>query len=192
MAGSTDKQNISDAQLKNEYLNIFESGNTDNTNIYEQIRTKYKLAKERHVKMYHSTLLEWQNEKEKSTSIQIQANASESLKSGLKSKLERLLALQKQEDQLQKELDDNKTITSTFYDGAMISDYRELTPLERAKLHQVIKEIRAEISKIEGDYAPTKTANTNSQGEDVATTPPNINVYNVPVPLANSELEADV
>jgi|LakMenEpi03Aug12_release.lakeMendotaPanAssembly.Ray.scaffolds.fasta_scaffold544502_1 hypothetical protein len=156
MAKEIIKKTISDAQLKNEYLLLFESGNTDNTNIYEQIRTKYKLAKERHVKMYHSTLLEWQETKNKATSIQIQANASDSLKSGLKSKIDRLLELQDQQQKLQDELHNNITVTTAFHNAELITAFRELSPLERTKIHQVIKEIRSEISKIEGDYAPTK------------------------------------
>jgi hypothetical protein len=69
---------------------------------------------------------------------------------GLKSKAERLLILQ---DQIDGCLDDlNK---------------KKVTVFEKVALRKAIKELQSEISKIEGDYAPTKQANTNSAGEDV-------------------------
>ncbi len=166
-----EKISISDAQLKNELIKLFESGNTGKygkSATFGIIGQKYLLARNRFKETFDKTLKEWQQAKENATNEQMQANQKESLKSGIKTKLERLIELQKQVEQLQKELHDNRTIISTFYDGAMITDYRELTPLERAKIHQVIKEVRAEISKIEGDYAPTKTANTDKDGNDVS------------------------
>lgn len=124
MAG--EKKTISDAQLKNELFKLFESGNTDNTNIYEQIRTRFKIAKERHVKFYHSTLAEWQEMKDKATNEQVQANQSEALKSGLKSKIEWVAILQK-------ELDDD-TVIETIWDfkaGEKVDYPRKMTPAER-------------------------------------------------------------
>lgn len=163
-----EKISISDAQLKNELIKLFESGNSAKTELLGIFRNKYKIGTDRFLREFNLAYETWQIAKNKSTVDTIQANQKESLKSGIKTKLERLIELQKQVEQLQKELDDNRTIISTFYDGAMITDYRELTPLERAKLHQIIKEVRAEISKIEGDYAPTKTANTDKEGNDVS------------------------
>jgi len=96
------------------------------------------------------------------------------------------------------EIDKLKTLNLTKIDRMKIAESIAMGKAKRVE-GQIIAPSPSDqlkaldyLSKIEGDYAPTKTANTNSQGEDVATTPPNINVYNVPVPLANSELEADV
>lgn len=134
----TTKTTISDAQLKNEYLILFESGNTDNTNIYEQIRTKYKLAKERHVKMYHSTLLEWQEAKNKAIDKQIQANVTDTLKKANLTKVDRIL--------IAESIALNEDGTANNADKLKALDY---------------------LSKIDGDYAPTKTANTDSSGNDI-------------------------
>jgi hypothetical protein len=138
------KKTISDAQLKNEYIKIFESDNTDNTNIYEQIRTKYKLAKERHVKIYHKTLLEWANTKDKANNDIIYQNQEESLKKGLKLKIERQLELQRM-------LDDNyrHEVAELNNQGKVIKYYRVLEPKEKIAIHQ-------ELSKMAGDYSANK------------------------------------
>lgn len=98
---------------------------------------------------YHNRL----NKAKEDKSIEAEVKV---LESGLKLKNDRLLELQNQYEKLEDELATNKTVVSTFHEGSLVTDYRVLTPLEKAKLHQVIKELRAEISKIEGDYAPTK------------------------------------
>jgi len=89
------------------------------------------------------------------------------------------------------ELDKLKKANLTKIDRLLIAESIALNEDGTANNSDKLKALDY-LSKIEGDYAPTKTANTNSQGEDVATTPPNINVYNVPVPLATNELDVDV
>jgi len=152
MAKAIIKKTISDPQLKTELFKLFEAGNTDNTNIYEQIRTRFKIAKERHVKFYHSTLAEWQQMKDKATNEQVQANQSEVLKSGLKSKIEWVSILQK-------ELDDNQVEESVLdlKTGKVIRYMRKMTPTER-KGHM------ERISKFMGYDSPTKVASTDPDG----------------------------
>jgi hypothetical protein len=162
----TIKTTISDAQLKNELIALFESGNTDKGKCLEVLGSKYKIQVQRFYTKCNDALLEWQNTREKFINEQIQANATDSLKSGLKSKLDRLLELQSQQKKLEDELHNNITVTTAFHNGELITAFRELSPLERTKIHQVIKDIRAEISKIEGDYAPTKVAQTDVEGND--------------------------
>jgi hypothetical protein len=43
-----------------------------------------------------------------------------------------------------------------FSMGEMIMGTREMNSLEKAKIADTIKGLQSEISKIEGDYAPTK------------------------------------
>lgn len=84
---------------------------------------------------------------------------SEELKgveSGVKIKIQRVLELQIQVESLELELENNKMIVHSFSDGSIVTGTREMNSLEKASLHKTIKEIRAEISKIEGDYAPIK------------------------------------
>lgn len=83
----------------------------------------------------------------------------EAVKRQIKTKNDRLLALQKQEDDLNKELEASIMIVHTFSDGEIVTGIRPMNSLEKASINKTIKEIRAEISKIEGDYAPIETKN---------------------------------
>jgi hypothetical protein len=87
------------------------------------------------------------------------AEAVEAVKSGLKSKYDRLIELQKQVESLEVELKNNIMIVHTFSDGQLIQGIRPINALEKASINKTIKEIRAEISKLEGDYPATKTEN---------------------------------
>jgi hypothetical protein len=186
------KTYLNDTALKGEYMKLFEGGNTENTDTYNQIRKNYKIAKVRHIKIYYKTLEEWSKLKDIAIDKQIQANTAISLKSGLKSKVERLLQLQEQIESLNNEIKENVMIVSTFYDGEIITGARPMNSIEKSTINKTIKEIRAEISKIEGDYAPTKSAQTNINGEDVAIVAPTINVFSVTANLSNSELQVNV
>jgi hypothetical protein len=74
---------------------------------------------------------------------------------GLKLKLERVLSLQKM-------IDDNKAEIATFNkEGKLLKGWRQLTPNE-------IVMINAEISKMQGEYAPTKA--------DITTNPTKIKI----------------
>ena len=77
---------------------------------------------------------------------------------GLKSKSERLMNLQRQADDLQRMLDHN--ITPDIVKSPKQLEYmeieRKLTYVERATLMKSLRDLQGEISKIEGDYAPTK------------------------------------
>jgi hypothetical protein len=186
------KTYLNDIALKGEYMKLFEGGNTENTNTYNLIRQKHRIAKERHVRMFHKTLQEWSILKDKALDKQIQANTAISLKSGLKSKLGRLLELQEQILILNDELKANIMIVSTFSDGELLTGIRPMNSIEKSTVSKTIKELRAEISKIEGDYAPTKSAQTNINGDDVATVAPTINVFSVTANLSNSETDVNV
>ena len=82
---------------------------------------------------------------EASIAIEIKA-----LESGLKSKSDRLAILQNQVDEIIIDLKDGQIEKG---DGSS----RDLNPVERAKIRQVLKEVQSEISRIDGDYAPIKS-----------------------------------
>jgi len=151
------KQPISDGQLRDELIKLFESGMTAKSNSYELLRTKFKIEKQRCLKMFDSTLLEWQNLKDKATNEQIQENAKELLKSGLKSKIDWIL-------ELQKELEENRVEESAldFKTGKVIRYYRTMTPTER-------KGYIERIAKFQGMDAPSKVAQTDPDGNPVMT-----------------------
>ena len=83
----------------------------------------------------------------------------EAVKIGLKSKFERLLILQKEVDNCTLDLENGFTeeLKST---GELLT--RPITIQEKTALRNTIKNLQSEISKIEGDYAPTKAENTNT------------------------------
>jgi hypothetical protein len=83
----------------------------------------------------------------------------EAVKIGLKSKFERLLILQKEVDNCTLDLENGFTeeLKST---GELVT--RPITIQEKTALRNTIKNLQSEISKIEGDYAPTKAENTNT------------------------------
>jgi len=88
------------------------------------------------------------------------------LKNGLKTKNDRLLLLQKQIDQTEKELDTG-VFTEMKREGKKVLKYdRPLTPYEKAMMRRTIKHLQSEISKIEGDYAPIKQDHT-TNGESL-------------------------
>lgn len=139
------RKTISDAQLKDELIKLFEAGQTGKTDLYGLLRTKIKLGRGRYFKTYDETLLQWQQQREKAQSEQVRANASEQLKSGLKSKTDRLLELQKM-------LEDDYTTEISMFDiksGKLLKGKRKLTPGE-------LIAVNAEISKMNGDYSPKK------------------------------------
>ena len=140
------KTTISDAQLKKELFKLFNKGNTSNSNIYEQLRTKYKLMKQRYIKMYHSSITEWQKIQEKAQVEQTIDNVKESLKTGLKEKIIRQLELQ---SMLEPNYRHEEIIGADIKTGKVIRAMRPLTPKE-------IQLIHSELSKMDGSYAPAK------------------------------------
>jgi hypothetical protein len=110
----------------------------------------WKIAQERHLLTQQKL-----NESIEATLIQ---NKTENLSNGLKTKSERLMNLQRQADDLQKMLDHNITpdIVKSPKSLEWLPIERKLTYVERATLMKSLRDLQSEISKIEGDYAPTK------------------------------------
>ena len=84
-----------------------------------------------------------------------QSNEIEAFKTQIRSKTERLISYQVQIEHIEKELITGKTKELiSFKDGKAQMVDRDLTVFERNSLRKTLKELQAEISKIEGDYAP--------------------------------------
>ena len=85
-----------------------------------------------------------------------QSEQIEAFKPQIKTKLERLLTYQSHIDKIELELITGKTqdVYNTK-DGLQFIE-RDLSTLEKNSLRKTLKELQSEISKIEGDYAPTK------------------------------------
>ena len=117
-------------------------------------RTFYNFWKK--AKQQHSQQRETINNARLEQSIETE---KEAVKIGLKSKFERLLILQKEVDNCTLDLENGFTeeLKST---GELLT--RPITIQEKTALRNTIKNLQSEISKIEGDYAPTKAENTNT------------------------------
>lgn len=149
------KQTISDGQLRDELIKLFESGNTDKGKCLEVLGSKYKIQVQRFYKKCKETLLEWQDLKDKATNEQIGANAKEMLQNGLKSKIDWIL-------EIQKELEENRVEESVLdlKTGKVIRFYRTMTPTER-------KGYIERIAKFSGLDSPNKIAQTDTEGNDI-------------------------
>ena len=66
------------------------------------------------------------------------------------------MILQNQVEDILKRLEKGTHTQETFKDGKVLKFERELTPSEITAYNRTIKELQAEISKIEGDYASDK------------------------------------
>lgn len=86
---------------------------------------------------------------------------------GVKTKTERILILQEQADAIIAELNANQTPSYFTINGRVQKVMKEISVTERAGMRKVLRELMAEISKIEGDYAPIKNANTDKNGNDI-------------------------
>ena len=150
------RQNISDAQLTSELIKLFESGNTAKANSYELLRTRFKISKQRCLNFYDSALASWQTERVKADNEQIQANAKETLKSGLKSKIEKQKHLQKQIDDIEADINAGIMVDYVVVGGKLQVVNKIMDAETKAFLRKTIKDIYAELNKMEGDYAAQK------------------------------------
>lgn len=88
--------------------------------------------------------------------------AREAAKNGLKSKTERVMLLQKQIDGIEEDLQAGILVDYVVIGGKVQKVNKEMNAETKAYLRKTIKDIQAEISKIEGDYAPEKRLNYNA------------------------------
>ena len=112
---------------------------------------RLKIAKERFY-------IESESIRKANENILIDGDAN-ALKSGLKSKTERQLSLQKQVDEIQKILDDGET-PDTIIDIKSASSFditRKITAIERSQLMKTLKDLTAELNKMDGSYAPAES-----------------------------------
>lgn len=152
-----DKVSISDAKFRDilfKECNKSNSKGHTKSNFYEHLRTSYKIEKQRALRLHDLYYQEWQNLNDKSINKQTIDNAKEAVKSGLKLKLERMMHLQSmlEPDYMVREV-------AGISQGQPIWVNRPLQPKE-------IQIIHAELSKMAGEYMPTKIAETDTSGND--------------------------
>jgi len=137
------KKSISDAQLKNELIKLFEGGNTDKGKCREVLGSNYKIQVKRFYDCFNTVIIDWQQLKEKATAEQVDASTKEGLKSAVMNKSERQLFLTKI-------INGEVKFKKPFVIGGKIMEY----PAEPDATDR-LKAI-SELNKMDGDYAPTK------------------------------------
>lgn len=153
--------NMSYGEVFTKYLQVF-------TKLSRQTFSKdWKKAKEQ-LNDYQKKA---QKEKER-VSLEVEAEA---VKSGLKTKIDRLLNYQKLVDDCLKDLAEGMTNDVAFKDGEPKQYRRKMTIAEYNQTRKTLKDLQTEISKIEGDYATGKIDIT-SNGKELATVPTAIQV----------------
>ena len=143
----TQKQKISsEAQWKSLVYDYLSNGNRGKSNFYELLRTNYKCEKSNTLKQYDIYELEYDLTLNKGKDDIILESEKERLKSAILTKFERMeIASNIAKGKAWKS--GNVMIVPNASDRMKACDY---------------------LSKIEGDYAPTKTANTDKDGNDVS------------------------
>ena len=153
--------NISYGEVFIKYLQAF-------TKLSRQTFSKdWKKAKEQ-LKDYQKKA---QKEKER-VSLKVEAEA---VKSGLKTKIQRLLNYQKLVDDCLKDLAEGMTNDTVVVDGEPKQFRRKMNIAECNQTRKTLKDLQAEISKIEGDYATGKVDVT-SNGKEISSMPISIQV----------------
>lgn len=149
------KKSLTDAELKIEIRKLWNEGERGKTHLYELLRTKIKIEKKRCLKMYNEVEKEATQETLQAQSDTIIEETKEAVKQGLKSKFERVMILQREVDKILQELDANVTTDYVAYQGYATRVVKEISVTDRAYMRKTLKDLQAEISKIEGDYADT-------------------------------------
>ena len=157
------KKSISDPQLKDELIKLFESGRTAKVNSYELLRTRFKIGKQRCLQAYDMALTEWQITKQKAQEEQIHSNTVDGLKSAYMGKQERL-------EYLDKIIKGEIEITQKKPFFNIIEKKMQFISVSNtADFTERLKAV-AEMNKMQGDYTPTKIENSGALkiGKDLA------------------------
>lgn len=167
-AGVTKQKITTEDMWKSLVYSYLIDGKRGKSNFYEHIRTKHTCEKSRTLKQYDKYELEYDTSNNKGKDDAIADGSKEAAKIGLKSKLDRQLEIQADILELQ-ELLKKGTCKDTFINKAEKPQKyeRDLMPSEIARYKATIIQLQVELSKMGGDYAPTKTAATDSTGKDL-------------------------
>lgn len=176
------KTSISDEKVKEILIDGINSGANyilNKTNFYEHIRTLHKIEKQRCLRLYDLHYSDAQNQRNNiKTELGI-TQEKEAVRSGLKTKNDRLLILQKLVDECLEQLTTKQCNDTIIVDGGVRNIKRLMNQRELNDTRKTLKDLQQEISKIEGDYAPTRTDVT-TKGEKINN---NVDLSNVPTEL---------
>lgn len=164
---------LTDDELKQEMLKLWNEGKRGKTYFYELLGTEFQLSKARALQIYDIV------EKEASSAVisaqmdEIQGNAKEMAKTALLKQNEIAKQIQDEIEELQRMIKDGYILRKIVIPAQ--GETQEPTILEKEEvfgvweleqLHKIVDRKRAELNKVLGYYSPTKTAITDTEGKD--------------------------
>ena len=190
----TKKKRLSDEGFRDILFSELNKGNEKahlKTNFYELLCTKNSVAKGRALKLHGIYYSEWSKIKENATNDAMQTEIANSVKSGIKTKDERILILQIESEKILSELANGKHKETVKIGNKVQSYERLLTPSEKATMRKTYRDLQAEISKMQGDYAETKMKHS-GDAENPIMSKVEIEVIHSGTKIAKSEQDVDV
>lgn len=163
------RNKLSDSQLKSEIIALFNSAITGKMDVFGNIRNKFTIARDRYTNMYNICYSEWGALKANADKEVTEAAAIYAAKIGLKSKLDKQLHIQKQIDEIQADIDSGILVDYAYVNFKFEKIEKVMNAETKAYLRLAIKTLYAELNKMEGDYAVTRTDVT-TNGESITPT----------------------
>jgi hypothetical protein len=154
---NTRKSLLKDSEFKSQLFKVFDKGITAPMEVAGILRKKYSFGNDRFQKMYRLAYSEYSKIKENAEAEALAANAGDAVKIALKAKIERQSKIERQIADIEAKLESGKTKDIAFIKGKPTSYERDLLPTEIANYHKTITSLNAELSKMAGEYAPTRT-----------------------------------
>lgn len=127
--------------------------------------SKFELTEQTFVRYWKQANESYKNQRELINNAKIEESIiqeKEAVKIGLKSKIDRLLILQKLVDECLEQLTTKQCNDTIIVEGTVKNIKRLMNQRELNDTRKTLQSLQSEISKIEGDYAPTKSENTNT------------------------------
>jgi hypothetical protein len=152
-------------------LDELKKGNVKYKDVFEVFLRKFKCSEPTFSKYWKIAQKEFDlftkaSQKEKDE--QYNEKHNEAFKSGLKLKIDRLMILQNEVNEVLLRMARNSEVDILNIDGRLQKIPRPLTVNEMMLCKRTLRDLQSEISKIEGDYAPTKQDLT-TKGEALQT-----------------------
>lgn len=141
---------ISDAQVIIEITKLLGEGFTGKTSNWEQMRTRFKLGKSRHIRLFDEAHSEWAKTTREAQQQVIGKDAQEDLLKAIAT-----------EDEL------DAVLSQIAFGNLEVEEWIKGEPVLRGV--SPMEQIAAadKLYKRKGSYAPTKLANTDSEGNDI-------------------------
>ncbi len=166
------RSRIHDDDLKVELKAYLSKGIAEANMCYEELRKRFKLGRTRFFTLFKTAQAELAQLKIEAQNRYVENSTKKAIENGLRTKSERLLFLQNEIDEMEKQLRGEVAFTwihnSKILKSHSIDEFNLPVQIQN-ELRRLIRDYQSEISKLEGEYAPAKTDIT-SGGEKIQQT----------------------